>query len=334
MLRTSTASRAAQRCQRGSVWRYSLAVQNRHATRTGVLTPPTRKAKGRKVECPLFFTREAVQFADDLFAAEALKFVAENRSRPFYLYWSMVTPHANNERTRALHDGAHVPDYGPYADKDWPNPDKGHAAMITRLDAHVGRLLDSLHQLGIAENTLVVFTSDNGPHKESNQDLTRFNPAGPLSGTKRSLTDGGIRVPGIAWWPGHVVEGSESDHVAYFGDWFATAAELAGATVPDGLDSISFAPTLRGDSSSQPEHEFLYWEFHEGGFKQAAIYQSRWKGIRSGSIDAPVTLFDLTNDPAEQNNVAGQFPDIAQTLGDYLKTARSESADWTPTWKR
>ena len=131
-----------------------------------------------------------------------------------------------------------------------------------------------LKALGLAENTLVVFTSDNGPHNESNHNLARFDPAGPLTGIKRSLTDGGIRVPLIAWWPGKVKPGTVSDHVGSFADWMATAAELASAKGPAGGDSVSFAPTLLGTPEKQAQHEFLYWEFHEGGFKQAALYQA------------------------------------------------------------
>ena len=276
------------------------------------------------------YATEARHFADDLFADEALKFVSNNRERPFFLYWSMVTPHANNERSKVLGDGAHVPDYGPYADKDWPNQDKGQAAMISRLDAHVGRMLDHLKQLGIAENTLVIFTSDNGPHNESKHDLKRFNPSGPFSGTKRSLTDGGIRVPFIAWWPGKVKHG-ESDHVGYFADWLSTAAELSGGDAPRNLDGVSFVPTLLG-SGNQKQHEFLYWEFHEGGFKQAALYQSRWKGIRSGSENAPVVLYDQQTDVAEKNNVAALHPEIADAIGTYLKSARTSLPDWEPRW--
>ncbi|MFM8619357.1 MAG: arylsulfatase [Opitutaceae bacterium] len=275
------------------------------------------------------YATEAVVFADDLFADEALKFVANHQQRPFFLYWSMVIPHANNERTRELKNGAHVPDFGPYAGKDWPEPDKGQAAMITRMDSYVGRMLAHLRQLGLAENTLVIFTSDNGPHNESNHDLSRFQPGGPLNGIKRSLTDGGIRVPAIAWWPGTVKPGTESRHVAYFGDWFATAAELAGAAAPAGLDSVSFAPTLRG-AAKQPGREFLYWEFHERGFSQAALYQGRWKGIRERSLSAPVALYDLENDLGEKENVAARHPEIAARIDAYLKTARSDSPDWKP----
>jgi arylsulfatase A-like enzyme len=205
--------------------------------------------------------------------------------------------------------------------------------MISRLDNYVGRLLAALREQGLAEKTLIIFTSDNGPHKESNQNPTRFDPSGPFTGMKRSLTDGGIRVPAIAWWPGRIAAGRESDHVAYFGDWMATAAELAGAKMPDGCDSISFVPTLLGRPADQQQHEFLYWEFHEGGFKQAALYQGRWKGIRSGSPDAPVVLYDQQTDVAEQTNVAAQYPEIAAKIEEYLTSARSASADWEPVWE-
>lgn len=280
------------------------------------------------------YATEAKVYADDLFADAALAFVVENKSRPFFLYWCMVVPHANNERTRVLKNGAEVPDHGPYADQDWPEPDKGQAAMVTRLDGYVGRMLDKLRELGLAENTLVIFTSDNGPHNESNHSLARFKPSGPLQGIKRSLHDGGIRVPAIAWWPGHVAAGTVSDHVGYFGDWMATAAELPGAPTPPNCDSISFVPTLLGKPSEQHEHDFLYWEFHEGGFKQAAIYQGRWKGIRSGGPDAALALYDLQSDIGEQDNVAAEHADIVAKLDNYLRTARSDSPDWQPRWQK
>lgn len=273
------------------------------------------------------YATEPKVYADDLFVEESLKFVADNRDRPFFLYWCMVIPHANNERNRDLKNGAHVPDFGPYADKDWPDPDKGQAAMITRLDGYVGRMLDQLRTLKLDQTTLVIFTSDNGPHNESSHNLKRFNPAGPLSGIKRSLTDGGIRVPMIAWWPGRIAAGAETGHVAYFGDFMATAAELAEAKLPPDRDSISFAPTLFGQPGQQ-QHEFLYWEFHERGFSQAALYQVRWKGIRERDPKAPIALYDLHTDIAEKNDVAKQFPEIAVKLDAYLKAARSESPEW------
>lgn len=278
------------------------------------------------------YATTAVQFADDLFADAAIKFVTENKSSPFFLYWSLVIPHANNERTRELKNGAHVPDFGPYADRDWPAQDKGQAAMITRLDGYVGRMLETLREIGVEKQTLVIFTSDNGPHNESNHNLSRFNPSGPLTGIKRSLTDGGIRVPMIAWWPGQITPGTETDHVGYFGDWMATAAELSGAKLPGDRDSISFVPTLFGRHDAQQQHQFLYWEFHEGGFKQAALYQGRWKGIRSGGPDAKISLYDQQADIAEKTDVAANHPEIVAVIDTYLKQARSDSEDWQPHW--
>lgn len=273
-------------------------------------------------------TDDPVIFADDYLTDEALKFVAQNQDRPFFLYWSPILPHANNERTPLHQDGTEVPDYGPYARENWPNPDKGQAAMVTRLDSYVGRLLTQLRLLGLDQNTIVLFTSDNGPHDEANHNLARFQPAGPFSGHKRSLTDGGIRVPLLAWGPGHVAAGATTGHVGYFGDWFATACELAGAATPPGLDSLSFAPTLRGQPAAQAAHDFLYWEFHEKGFSQAVLYQGRWKGIRLKTIDAPLALYDLQTDIAEKTNVAAQHPDLVAKLTAYLQTARTPSANW------
>lgn len=273
------------------------------------------------------YATEAKVFADDLLADESLKFVAANKERPFFLYWSMVVPHANNERNRALKNGAEVPDFGPYKDKEWPDPDKGQAAMITRMDGYVGRMLEELKRLGLAEKTLVIFTSDNGPHDEANHDLARFQPSGPLNGTKRALTDGGIRVPFIAWWPGKITAGGESRHVAHFADWMATACELSGAALPPQRDSISFAPALLG-GPEQPKREFLYWEFHENGFSQAALMNGRWKGIRGKKTGGPLVLHDLENDLGEKVNVAANYPEVAAKLNAYLDTARTEVPDW------
>lgn len=274
------------------------------------------------------YATKAVAFADDLFADDAIRFVSEHRNRPFFLFWSMVIPHANNERTKALGDGADVPDYGPYANSDWPQQNKGHAAMITRMDGYVGRMLEHLKKLGLAEKTLVLFSSDNGPHKESGHDPELFRPSGPLRGYKRDLYEGGIRVPMLAWRPGTVPRGRTTAHVAYFGDFMATAAELAGADVPPNTDSISFVPTLEGRDAQQKKHEFLYWEFHERGFSQAALYQGRWKGVRLQRPDAPLELYDLENDLGETRNVAAQNPQIVAQIDRYLKSARTDSPDW------
>ena len=173
------------------------------------------------------YATRRVQYANDLFFAEAASFVERNADRPFFLFLSLTVPHANNERARALGDGQEVPDYGPYGSRDWADPLKGQAAMITRMDGHVGDLMARLKRLGLDGRTLVVFTSDNGPHKEGGPayDPDFFDANGPFSGIKRSLTDGGIRVPFIARWPGRIAGGSASPHAGYFGDIFATFAE-------------------------------------------------------------------------------------------------------------
>ncbi len=274
-------------------------------------------------------TDDPVLFADDLFADEALSWIARDRARPFLLVWSPVIPHANNERTRTLGDGAHVPDHGPYDAEEWPAQDKGHAAMVSRLDAYVGRLLGRLRELGLDDDTLVFFTSDNGPHSESGHDLARFRPSGPFSGIKRDLTEGGIRVPALAWWPGRIAPGGVTDHVGYFGDWFATACELAGVAPPEGLHSISFVPTLEGRPAAQARHRFLYWEFSERGrAHQAVLHEGRWKAHRRLRADAPLVLHDLAEDPAEARDVAAEHPAIVAAIEAWLAGARTPAEAW------
>jgi arylsulfatase A-like enzyme len=199
--------------------------------------------------------------------------------------------------------------------------------MISRLDADVGRLLDHLRQLALQTNTLVLFTSDNGPHKEGGQDPEFFHPNGPLKGYKRDLTDGGIRVPFIAWWPGHIRPGRVSTHVGYFGDFMATATELAGAAVPEALDSLSLVPTLLGRGRQQ-KHDLLYWEFHESGFSQAVLLDGRWKGIRLKRPDTPIQLYDLRHDIGETNNLADARPKLIKRVTAQMEAARSDSPLW------
>ena len=272
-----------------------------------------------------------IDYSHDLFANEALDFIRVHQKQPFFLYLSLTIPHANNEGTRLTKYGAETPDYGPYADKDWPNPDKGQAAMITRMDKDVGRILDLLKQLALSEKTLVIFTSDNGPHNEANHDPARFNPSGPLRGMKRDLYEGGIRVPTIAWWPGTVAAGTESNHVGYFGDLMATAAELTSQPAPEGLDSISFAPTLMGREAAQTKHEFLYWEFYERGGRRA-VRAGNWKAVRP-LWDAPIELYNLCSDLGETTNVADLHPAVVDRMAGLMESAHTPSPNWTPPKK-
>jgi arylsulfatase A-like enzyme len=275
------------------------------------------------------YATRRVQYANDLFFEEARAFVDRSRDRPFFLFLSLTVPHANNERARALGDGQEVPDYGPYAAKDWPDPLKGQAAMITRMDRHVGELLAHVKELGIDQRTLVIFTSDNGPHKEGGPayDPEFFDANGPFAGIKRSLTDGGIRVPFIARWPGRIAAGATSAHVGYFGDMMATFSELAGTRPPEGLDSLSLVPTLVG-GSGQDTHAYLYWEFYEAGFSQAVLVGGRWKGIRLKSPAAPIQLYDLASDPGEQTDVAGRQPAMVERIAAIMRAAHVDNEYW------
>ena len=176
------------------------------------------------------------QYSPDLFLDEALAFLETTRDRPFFLEFATILPHANNERGRVEGNGMEVPDLGAFAEKDWPAPQKGHAAMIARLDAHVGRLLAKLAELGLDEKTLVLFTSDNGPHKEGGAEPSFFQSSGGLRGSKRALHEGGIRVPMLVRWPKHVPAGMTSDQIWAFWDLLPTLADLVGAQAPGGLD--------------------------------------------------------------------------------------------------
>jgi arylsulfatase A-like enzyme len=275
------------------------------------------------------YATKKLAYAGDLFAQEAKAFVAANAARPFLLYLSVVVPHANNERSRELGDGHEIPDHGPYADKPWPDTYKAHAAMITRLDTQIGELLADLKQRGLDERTLVIFTSDNGPHQEGGPDYDPkfFDVCGPLTGLKRTLTEGGIRVPLIARWPGRIKPGNVSTHVGYFGDFMATFAELAGTKPPADIDSVSLVSTLLG-RGNQPKHDYLYWEFYEGGTSQAVLLDGHWKGIREGNVMAPIRLFDLTTDIAEQTDVAARHPDVVARISALMRTAHVGNEHW------
>ncbi len=274
------------------------------------------------------WAEKKLDYSHDLLGEDALKWVETQKDRPFFLYLALTTPHANNEATRGTGNGQEVPDLGIYADKDWTPQNKGQAAMITRMDRDVGRLFESLKRLGLDAKTLVLFSSDNGNHREGGNDPEFFDANGPLNGMKRSLTDGGIRVPFLARWPGQIKPGSVSPHIGYFGDFLATAAELSGAQISSPHDGISFVPALLGDLAKQPKHAALYWEFHEGGFSQAVLMDGRWKAIRMRRQDAPVQLFDLASDIGETTNLAADKPELVARAKELFKSARTDSPDW------
>ncbi len=270
------------------------------------------------------FATTRVQYAPDLMREQALAFIDRHRGTPFFLAYTTTLPHANNE---AGPNGMEVPDYGIYANRTWPTPQKGHAAMITRLDRDVGELVARLATHGIAGNTLVLFTSDNGPHREGGNDPDFNDSNGPLRGIKRDLYEGGIRVPLLARWPGRITAGSVSRQTVAFWDYLPTFAELARTAAPAGLDGVSFVPTLLGNAKSPRAREFLYWEFHEGQATSQAVRTGDWKAVRLAP-GTPLELYNLATDIGERANVAAAHPDVVQRIEAYLRTARTESEFW------
>jgi len=188
-----------------------------------------------------------------------------------------------------------------------------------------------LKELGVYENTLIIFTSDNGPHMEGGADPDYFDSNGPLKGYKRDLYEGGIRVPMIAVWSGKIAQGKETDHPSAFWDVFPTFAEITGAKTQEDIDGISFLPTLLGNEKEQKKHEYLYWEFHERGGRQA-VRQGNWKLVKYNVLDPEKTtteLYNLSTDLGEKNNVAEQHPEIVKELSEIMKNARTESEVFT-----
>jgi arylsulfatase A len=261
----------------------------------------------------------------DLIAQEALNFVKANKDEPFFLYVPFTIPHV----------ALQVPEDSLAQYKDqWPDPaydgKKGYvahphpracyAAMITRMDKYVGQITALLKELGLEENTLVIFASDNGPTYSGGSDPGFFESAGPLHGLKGSVWDGGIRVPFIARWPGKIKSGSENDHVAAFWDFLPTCAELLGVQPPDGIDGISALPTLLGHPDQQKKHEYLYWELNG----QQAVRMGDWKAVRL-KPDQKIQLFNLKTDLGEQTDVAQQHPDIIARVEEILVKGRTES---------
>jgi arylsulfatase A-like enzyme len=283
-------------------------------------------------------------YVNELFTREAKGFIESDDSRPFFLYLNYTVPHAElnapaddvgrfkgrfpekpfeNAAADAKPTGAH-PNVATLGYRSQPVPHAVFAAMITRMDRDIGQLADLIRARGIDRRTLVMFISDNGPHREGGGDPDYFNSSGGLRGIKRDLYEGGIRVPMIAWWPGTIPAGRVSDHVWAHWDILPTLGELGGAQVASGIDGLSMTRALRG--LSQATHPFFYWEFHERGFQQA-VRMGRWKAVRL-KADAPLELYDLDRDPHETKNVATLHRDIVTKIEAYLKTARTPSDRW------
>ena len=266
-----------------------------------------------------------------LLADDVQRYLGERAKakEPFFLYYAFNIPHANNEagKNSPLGHGMESPDYGEFKDKDWPDAEKGFAQFMRFLDNEVGRVLSRLKELGLSENTLVMFSSDNGPHQEGGHQSDFFNSNGDFKGIKRDMTDGGIREPFIAWWPGKVKAGAISEHVSGFQDLLPTVAELSGAKLTTETDGISILPTLLG-KDGQRQHSHLYWAFNEQGGK-LAVLKWPWKLIHlntGGEAKAkgkpkPLEklLYNLETDVGEEKNLATEKPELVMELAQLMQ---------------
>jgi arylsulfatase A-like enzyme len=257
-----------------------------------------------------------VQYSNDLFADEAIRFLDQHQRERFFLYLPFTIPHANDE---SKPNGMEVPDLGVYADKDWPAAEKGKAAMITRLDGYVGRVMARLAELHLDRDTLVFFTSDNGPHEEGGTKPAFFDSGGPLKGIKRDLYEGGIREPMIVRWPGHVPSGRVCDSPWAFWDVLPTMAALVNQPAPTNIQGENVLPTLLGKKQDLADR-FFFWQFHEGTRNWQAVRYQNWKAVQPKK-NAPWELYDLSSDLGENRNVAAEHPDVMAKVDEYLKTA-------------
>lgn len=271
-------------------------------------------------------------FIHDLIMEDAFTFIKDNAEagKPFFAYIPTAVPHAAMHAPKALHEkwrkvfpefDSKTGTYGAGPGETCPpviNPIAGFAAMMENLDNQVGEVLAILKKLGVDENTLVIFASDNGPHHEGGHDPDFWDSNGPLRGYKRDYYEGGIRSPFLARWPGTIKASSKSDHISAFWDILPTMAELTGQSVPKQSDGISVLPTLLGKTGDQKKHDYLYWEDStvKGGIQKTAIRQGNWKGVQKygkGNA-APMELFDLSKDLGEEHNIAAAQPDVVQRL--------------------
>jgi len=281
------------------------------------------------------------EYAPELIHQRALQFIVKNKDKPFFMYYPTTIPHAelllpqkNLKKFRGKflpeksYKGAGPGDKG-FRDGSYGTQPEVHAAfaaMVTLLDKQVGEVLDKLKELGLDKNTIVIFSSDNGPHQEGGADPDYFDSNGPLKGYKRDLYEGGIREPMIVRWPGKIHAGSKTDLISAFWDVMPTLAELAGIKTPEKIDGISFLPTLLG-KEGQKQHNYLYLEFHELAGRKA-LRKGNWKLVKYNIQNPKLSkeeLYNLAKDPGEQNNVAALNPELVKELGALMDSARTES---------
>ncbi|BAV08854.1 Arylsulfatase A [Filimonas lacunae] len=280
-------------------------------------------------------------YSGDLIHQHALQFLKQQHGeKPFFLFLPYTLPHA---ALYGPHDSIYQyyvkqfnePDAQPSAKAphdDYrfePQAHAAFAAMVARFDAYVGQIVAQVKAQGLEKNTLIIFTSDNGPHKEGGADPDFFNSNGPYKGIKRDLYEGGIREPFLAYWPGTIKAGSKNTTPTAFWDMYPTFAELAGVKDINKVDGISITPLFKGKKLAAP-HEYFYWEFHEFGGRQAVLY-GKWKGIRlnvNKNDDAPIELYDISKDPGEEHNIAAEHADIVEKIKSFMKEAHKPDNNW------
>ncbi|UAM97980.1 arylsulfatase [Polaribacter litorisediminis] len=285
---------------------------------------------------------EKGQYAPNLIHKKALTFIENHKSEPFFLYYPSIIPHAelfapvaylnrfkgkfNPEKSYKGVDDGDLYKEGRYGSQE--NSHAAFVAMITLLDDQVGELVQKVKDLGLEENTIFIFTSDNGPHKEAGADPNYFDSNGILKGVKRDLFEGGIRVPMIAKWKGKIKEGTTTDHISAFWDVFSTFSEITENKKPIQVDGISFLPTLLGENLKQEKHDYLYWEFHELQGRQA-IRKDNWKLVKYNvKTKEKFFLYDLKSDPSESNNLADKQPEKLKELKEILENTRTASENF------
>ncbi len=273
-------------------------------------------------------------YSQDVIADSALAFVRRNQDQPFFLYLPFTIPHVDI----AAPDDAWAPYLDETGESIFPEtpydgsnygyvpveqPNAGYAAMVSRMDSDIGRLKALVEELGLAEDTIILFTSDNGPTWIV-YDLEVFDSNGALRGHKRDLYEGGIRVPMIAWGPGRIPANQRSDAVWAMWDVLPTLAEYAGAAISSDIDGISFVPTLSGNSEAQEPHDPLYWEIY-GPRPAQAIRDGRWKAVRKPAFEGEIELYDLMSDPSEQHDLSGFYPNVTGRMDSLMSASRTES---------
>ena len=280
-------------------------------------------------------------YAPDIIQKQALSFIEDNKGEPFFLFLPYTLPHAelvvpedslfNKYKGKFAETPFKGSDYidgrsvTGYASQKYPKA--AYAAMVNRIDVYVGQVLSKLKELDLEENTLVIFTSDNGPAREGGADPEYFDSNGIYKGQKRDVYEGGIRVPFIAKWPGKIKAGSTSDHISALWDILPTFADIAEANIQHEIDGISMLPSLIG-KGNQKQHDYLYWEFHEQGGKQA-VRKGDWKAVRLNvkkDANGPIELYDLSKDPSETTNIASQHKKIVKEMASWMEEAHIESS--------